>query len=161
MAYKKPIQESLYMLTKTKYCFKYHKGLVHVCEDINICLWICSDIPVWHFRIYNSKDYTTSTKMARVMFSSPTIMNLMEPCIWNDIDKDLDLVKLDKVIEEHWCDLIEKYNLESNGYICDPIPKNLKKPDYTKLTLTNETWEYYFGPYGNNLRRNEVPIFTF
>lgn len=128
----------------TKYNYGYGESIVNKSEELGVCLWICTDLPIWYFRIYNSLWYSTATKMARVLFTEPTIMNMMEPCIWENISKDIDLLKLDKFIQDNWISLITTYNNESMGYNCDPIPENLLKPDYTKLTLTQDSLDYYF-----------------
>ena len=126
------------------YSFGYDEAIFDSNEELNISIWLCTDIPVWYFRIYNALWYTNATKMARVLFTKPLIMNLMEPCTWFDIGKDLDLVKLDKFIGSLWQDLIASYNFDS----CNepyPIPEDLVKPDYTKLKITDNILEYYYG----------------
>ena len=126
------------------YRFGYNESVVDINRDLGICLWVCTDLPIWHFRIYNSTWYSTATKMARVLFTSPTMMYMMDPCTWFDIDKDLDLIKLDKYIGDMWKYLINTYNYESNDMPYH-IPEDLIKPDYTKLTISDDTLDYYYG----------------
>ena len=127
-----------------QYNFCYGEAIVNTNEELGICLWVCTDLPIWHFRVYNSLWYSTATKMARVLFTSPTMMYMMDPCTWFNISEDLDLVKLDKFIGDNWIGLIDSYNVESGGFP-HSIPEDLVKPDYTKLTITDDTLDYYYG----------------
>ena len=74
--------------------------------------------------------------MIRVMMTEPTIIDLREPwkSVW-DLST-LDLVFLDKLIGEHWDEIIAGYNNEIDDEKLI-IPEDLKKPDYTKLKNSN------------------------
>ena len=81
--------------------------------------------------------------MVRVMFTKPVLVDLWEPTlnVWN-ITK-LDLVKLDKFIEENWDALIYTYNDNLPDSTMETIPTNLVKPDYTKLVIPDINLSYY------------------
>ena len=112
----------------------------------NISIHVFTDLPIWNFRVYNDISIWNATKMLRIMFTEPTIIDLREPYknIW-DVNT-IDLVSLDKLISINWEFMISAYNNELDDNMIQ-IPENLKKPDYTKLVNPSFRESVYFAKY--------------
>lgn len=123
--------------------YAFGSSLIAISDELNISLYVFTDLPIWNFRIYNSTNRRNSSKMVRVMFTKPVLVDLWEPTlnVW-DITK-LDLIKLDKFIEENWDALIYTYNDNLPDSTMETIPTNLVKPDYTKLVMPDINLSYY------------------
>lgn len=120
----------------------YSPNLIVKSSELNISIWIATDLPIWNFRIYNNINKDNATKMIRVSFIDPEIIYLGDPSSNWEINTEVDMNKLDCFIELNWNKLIRLYNNELNKN--DPhIPLTLKKPDYTKLYNYQSTFYQY------------------